>query len=152
MSHHCTIVTYGSEAYNQTVALRTQILRKPLNLHFTPQQLAEEVNQIHFATFSHAQTAEPQILACLILVPDEQTKQVKMRQVAVADHIQKQGVGAQLVRFAENWAVQKGYTLMYCHARDTAVPFYLKLGYAVVGEGFTEVGIPHYYMERPLLR
>ncbi|HRI28633.1 MAG TPA: GNAT family N-acetyltransferase [Chitinophagales bacterium] len=152
MSHHCTIVTYGSEAYNQTVALRTQILRKPLNLHFTPQQLAEEVNQVHFATFSHAQTTEPQILACLILVPNEQTKQVKMRQVAVADHIQKQGVGAQLVRFAENWAVQQGYTLMYCHARDTAVPFYLKLGYAVVGEGFTEVGIPHYYMERRLLR
>ena len=29
------------------------------------------------------------------------------------------------------------------HARESAVPFYLALGYGLVGEPFEEVGIPH---------
>jgi predicted GNAT family N-acyltransferase len=39
---------------------------------------------------------------------------------------------------------------MTLHARDTAVPFYLNLGYACVGEPFTEVGIGHQEMEKAL--
>jgi predicted GNAT family N-acyltransferase len=33
-------------------------------------------------------------------------------------------------------------------AQDTAIPFYEKLGFAVVGDGFLEAGIPHHAMER----
>ena len=36
------------------------------------------------------------------------------------------------------------------HARMTAVGFYAKLGYTRVGDGFTEVGIPHVKMEKRL--
>ena len=36
------------------------------------------------------------------------------------------------------------------HARETAVGFYEKLGYKVVGDKFTEVTIPHYVMEKKL--
>jgi predicted GNAT family N-acyltransferase len=39
---------------------------------------------------------------------------------------------------------------MVLHARETAVPFYLKLGYEVVGGQFEEVGIPHFKMEKKL--
>jgi predicted GNAT family N-acyltransferase len=39
---------------------------------------------------------------------------------------------------------------MILHARATAVPFYLRLGYTVVGEPFEEVGIPHRGMEKAL--
>nr|MBP8249907.1 GNAT family N-acetyltransferase [Chitinophagales bacterium] len=44
----------------------------------------------------------------------------------------------------------KGFTLMYCHARDTAIPFYEKLGYSRVGEEFEEVTIPHWEMGKSL--
>lgn len=139
-------VNYGTAEYEQTVWLRNEILRKPLNLHFSPEQLTAEKDQIHIACFS---SITGQILACLILVPDNSTS-VKMRQVAVAADFQQQGLGKKLVNFAENWAIEAGFTLMHCNARDTAVPFYHKLGYTTVGEPFTEVGIKHYYMEKVL--
>jgi predicted GNAT family N-acyltransferase len=33
-------------------------------------------------------------------------------------------------------------------AQDTAIPFYEKMGFAVVGDGFLQAGIPHRAMER----
>ncbi len=34
------------------------------------------------------------------------------------------------------------------HARKNAVPFYLALGYKIIGEEFEEVGLPHFEMEK----
>ena len=39
---------------------------------------------------------------------------------------------------------------MTMHARKTSVPFFEKLGYAVCGEEFLEITIPHYEMEKAL--
>jgi len=39
---------------------------------------------------------------------------------------------------------------MVMHARKTALGFYEKLGYNVVGDEFTEVTIPHFVMEKNL--
>jgi predicted GNAT family N-acyltransferase len=39
---------------------------------------------------------------------------------------------------------------MVLNARDTAIPFYLHLGYELVGEPFVEVGIPHRKMRKAL--
>jgi len=50
--------------------------------------------------------------------------------------------------FAEKWAKENGYTRIFCHAREVAVPFYKKSGYTIFGEKFEEVGIPHYKMEK----
>ncbi|HRF26714.1 MAG TPA: GNAT family N-acetyltransferase [Ferruginibacter sp.] len=36
------------------------------------------------------------------------------------------------------------------HARDSAVGFYEKLGYKVIGEGFMEVNLPHHLMVKEL--
>jgi predicted GNAT family N-acyltransferase len=35
-------------------------------------------------------------------------------------------------------------------AQDSAIPFYARLGFEVVGDGFVEAGIPHHWMERRL--
>ena len=43
-----------------------------------------------------------------------------------------------------------GGRLLTLHARETAVAFYLRLGYRVVGEPFVEVTIPHRTMEKLL--
>ncbi|OWY21372.1 N-acetyltransferase [Sphingobacteriales bacterium UPWRP_1] len=147
MKPFCCQIAYNSEQYRQTIQLRDEILRKPLHLQFTEEQLAAEAEQIHLACFD---SETGQLLACLVLVPEANPK-IKMRQVAVAANMQRQGIGQQLIAFAEKWAVQAGFGTMYCHARDTAVPFYLKLGYCIAGNPFTEVTIPHYYMEKQLV-
>jgi ribosomal protein S18 acetylase RimI-like enzyme len=66
-----------------------------------------------------------------------------MRQVAVSDKHQGLGVGRALVDFSEKYAGDNGYSKISMHARESAVGFYLKLGYEVEGEPFEEVTIPH---------
>lgn len=135
---------HGSEAYHHTVALRYKILRAPLGLTFSPEQLAAEHTDHHLYAEKDGALA-----ACLILTPQDGDV-IKMRQVAVDDAVQRMGIGRQLVHYSEDWAAGKGYKKMVLHAREHAVPFYLSLGYSLEGEPFTEVGIPHRKMYKRL--
>ena len=63
----------------------------------------------------------------------------------------KMGVGRQLVAASEAFARRNGYDVMELNARDTAVPFYEKLDYTVVGEQFEEVGIVHFKMMKNMM-
>jgi ribosomal protein S18 acetylase RimI-like enzyme len=133
---------YDSPEYWQMVALRKAILRAPLGLDFTPEQLAAESEHHHFGAW-----AGEELIGCLVLEPLTDDS-LKMRQVAVKPEWQGQGVGTTLVRFAETFAQQQGYRKLVLHARQTAVPFYLRLGYTVEGEPFEEVTIPHLLMTK----
>lgn len=135
-------IQHGTAEYEETVALRDDILRRPLGLTFTPESLAGEASEIHIACYSGNQ-----LVGCLILVPLANGA-LKMRQVAVADLAQGQGVGKAMVEFSENFARNNGFSSMTMHARETAVQFYLKLGYEVIGERFEEVSIPHFKMAK----
>jgi predicted GNAT family N-acyltransferase len=75
---------------------------------------------------------------------------VKMRQVAVTPQAQGKGIGKMLVDWSETFAREHLFTTMQLHARDTAVPFYLQLGYETYGDPFTEVSIPHRSMQKQL--
>ena len=130
--------------YLLSLILRYRILRIPLGLTFTRKDLAKDKDDVHIGIFDG-----DVILASLILT-DDGDHTMKMRQVAVDDRHQGQGIGRKLVEYADNYAREKGYRLIHCHARDTAKQFYLKLGYTVVGDEFTEIGIKHYYMEKLL--
>lgn len=138
---------FKSSDYWKTVALRELLLRKPLGLKFNTEDLFEEKNMHHLALFDK----ETFCVACLILVPETQHL-IKMRQVAVAEKMQGSGIGKYLVEKSEKWAQNQGYKEMYCHARETATPFYLKLGYQKEGDLFNEVGIPHYKMTKSLVQ
>ena len=138
-------LVHGSPEYQDLVALRRAILRLPLGLDFTDEQLAAEATDIHLGAYH----GHGQLVGGLILTPLSPST-LKMRQVAVAESAQHAGVGTALVRRSEELARGLGYHTLVLNARDTAVPFYLKLGYALVGELFVEVGIPHRSMQKHL--
>jgi predicted GNAT family N-acyltransferase len=125
--------------------LRYEVLRRPLGLEFTPEQLAEEFDQIHLAAYN----LTGHLLAYLNLTPID-INTVKMRQVAVAPALQGKGIGSALVAWSEYVAQNIPCQKMILHARQEAVPFYERLGYTVVGEPFEEVSIPHFKMEKTL--
>lgn len=131
-------------SYLLALLLRYHILRIPLGLTFSKSDLEKDIHDIHIGLFEG-----DTILATLILT-DTNNHTIKMRQVAVDTPYQSLGLGKELVGYAEQYARAKGYVLIHCHARDTAREFYIKAGYKIVGEGFKEVGIPHYYMEKAL--
>lgn len=138
------LVEFGSEEYRQTVRLRDAVLRAPLGLTFTPEQLDGETEDLHVACF-----LGDELVACLVLTPKDDGA-IKMRQVAVRPTLQGQGIGKALVRASEQIARERGYREMVLHARETAVSFYLHLEYEVVGEPFEEVTVPHRAMRKAL--
>lgn len=138
------LVPHGSAEYEETVALRDEILRRPLGLRFTPESLGAETNDLHLACY-----LEGTLVGCLILTPAGPAT-VKMRQVAVAEQMQGKGIGRAMVKRSEEIALEHGFTEMVLNARDTAVPFYETLGYERIGEQFEEVTIPHWKMRKQL--
>lgn len=134
-------ITYGTSEYDLSIALRTAILRVPLGLEFTISQLSSEYNDFHFGAFDFDNC----LLGCYVLV-DIGSGKIKMRQVAVASMVQNKGIGAMMVRHCESWSRMHGYKQIELNARETAVRFYEKHDYKVIGNKFVEVGIPHFKM------
>lgn len=142
------LIEHGSDDYREMVRLRDDILRRPLGLHFTETYLRQEVHDLLIGCFSD-DGAAPELLGCCVLSPvDEEL--VQLRQMAVREDLQKGGIGSQLMAFAEAEARRNGFTTMMMHARKTAAAFYERLGYAVLGDEFLEVGIPHFEMRKAL--
>ena len=139
------IIDHGSREYQQMVQLRNDILRKPLGLSFTPEELAKEKDEILIAAFE-----DEKMLGCCMLVKSGGST-VRLRQMAVLNNLQGKGIGRALMQFAENIARDLGYKKLTMHARVTAVGFYEKLGYEVVGDMFEEVTIQHNSMEKSLI-
>jgi predicted GNAT family N-acyltransferase len=79
------------------------------------------------------------------------SKDIKMRQVAVDDDFRAMKIGTEMVRFAEEYSKKKGYSTMLLNARKTAVAFYEKMGYTKMSGEFLEINIPHYKMSKSLL-
>lgn len=137
-------VEHQSDACRDCVALRLAVLRTPLGLSFTDEELAREQSNVHLAC--HKDGA---LLGCLVLVPLGGGL-IKMRQVAVSPEAQGGGIGRSLVESAEALSRSRGFTRMTLHARQSAVAFYERLGYEKVGEEFEEVTVPHQEMQKSL--
>ncbi len=138
------IIDHGSPEYKEMIKLRYAILRKPLGLDFTPEELEREKNDILICYFDDG-TLE----GCCLLTPSGENA-VRLRQMAVLSGFQRNGIGKALMQFAENIARDRGYAIICMHARKTAMGFYEKLGYCKTGDEFMEVTLPHYKMEKEL--
>jgi len=138
------IIEHGTPEYQKMVKLREDILRKPLGLGFTTNELEQEKSNMLIGAFE-----EEDILGCCMLV-EENPEIVRLRQMAVLNDLQGKGIGRAIMHFAENIARDRGYRILSMHARKNAIGFYEKMGYKVTGDEFTEVTIPHYVMEKKL--
>lgn len=137
-------IDHGTKEYKQMIDLRNELLRKPLNLTFETDELDKEENDILIGAFE-----EEKMLGCCLLTKVEKDC-VRLRQMAVQNNLQGKGIGAAMLNFAENVARDMGYKMITMHARSTAVGFYKKAGYKVIGEQFLELSIPHHIMEKRL--
>ena len=138
------ILDHGSNEYRQMVKLRDDMLRKPLGLGFTSQELEREKDNMLIGAFE-----DEEMLGCCMLV-EENNDTVRLRQMAVLNDLQGKGIGRALMNFAENLARDRGYKILSMHARKNAVGFYEKMGYEITSDEFIEVTIPHYVMEKKL--
>ena len=137
------IISPNSQAYLEAVKLREHILRKPLGLKFHQNDLENEKTHIHIVG-----CIDGQPIATAILAPE--TKLCKMRQVAVREDFQGQGIATALLQFCEKQALLNGCEEIYCDVRKTASQLYLKNGYTSEGDYFEKITIPHIKMRKIL--
>lgn len=137
------IIQHNSPEWLAADRLREQILREPLGSKFTDNELAEEINHIQIAGF-----LEDELVATAVLVPEGD--KMKMQRVVVKENLRNNNIGSQMMAFCEVHAVNRNCLIMYCHARDTAVNFYVNNGYEKQGDYFDEDGIPHLKMSKKI--
>lgn len=63
-------------------------------------------------------------------------KAYQIRGMAVSTAYQGKTYGKRLLEFAEKWCFEQQATVIWFHARATAVPFYEKAGYQKLGNAF----------------
>ena len=144
MSLELSVINYESELYPEVLNLRYNVLRLPLGLELTEDDVIEDKNQ-----YIIIGQRDSKVVACLMLkILDKDT--VKFRQMAVDPIMQQSGIGTLLINYAENFCFLNEYSKLELNARKSAKGFYLQLGYQPVGEHFTEVGIPHIKMMKIL--
>ena len=132
--------SFNSDCYEDCLALRYRVLREPLGLRRTDGFDAEiERKAMHLAAYWDAQ-----LIGCVVLQPQDSS--YKLRQMAVEEVWQGQGIGRQLVLACIKHAGEIGVAEIYCHARLYAKGFYEKLGFIEEGNLFSEVSIPHVKM------
>ncbi|MGV1013919.1 MAG: GNAT family N-acetyltransferase [Methyloceanibacter sp.] len=131
---------FGSDLYRQSLRLREAILRAPLGLTLTEEELADDVTRQHFCAISHGLAVGTVSLKPL----DEATLQLK--QMAVAEARRRERIGALLLSHAEAWGQGAGFRLMVLHARIGADGFYAAFGYVAEGAPFEEHTLPHVKM------
>lgn len=74
----------------------------------------------------------------------------KIGRVAVLASKRRQGIGAAVMARLHEIGKRNGLNKVWCHAQVTAVPFYERLGYQIIGATFYEAGIEHVRMERQI--
>lgn len=123
--------------YEAWVALREPILRAPLGLSFSPEDLEAEKGQRHLVAFE-----DGRVVGGLIVIPLSGGSW-KVRQVAVDPDRQGEGLGGRLMEKVIETAHERGIAEIFLHSRAEVTGFYERLGFEVSGEEFIEVGIPH---------
>ncbi|HLU77678.1 MAG TPA: GNAT family N-acetyltransferase [Burkholderiales bacterium] len=140
-----TVIAHGSDAYREAVELRHEVLRKPLGLNFTPQQLAAEADALHYAAY-----AGERLVATAYLLPLDPAR-AHLRQMAVSPGMRASGVGGALLAYLEDDARRRGYREIVADARVSALGFYLKQGYTAHDEVYDHVGLPHRRIHKALI-
>ncbi len=128
--------------YGQVWDLREEILRKPLGRSLKNDNMDRDlVDTIFIAEHNN------QVIGCVIAHHLDNDK-IQLRAMAVYNDWQGKGIGRLLVKAAEEFSAQNGYSHIVLHARKVVLGFYKSLGYEVSGDEFVEVGIPHFMMEK----
>lgn len=136
-------IEWCSPHYQASLELRHRVLREPLGLKLTPDELDGEFGQRHYAMVDD----DDAILAVVVARPMS-TRLVQLRQMAVAPESQGKGIGTRLLQQCEADLASHGFEECELEARTTVVAFYQKVGFEPVGEPFEKISLPHQKMTK----
>lgn len=128
----------------ETHAVRHPVLRKGL-----PKSSCVFDRDTHSETCHLGAFVDNKLVGVLTLLPN--STDVQLRGMAVLERYQANGIGRQLVAYAEKQVRSWGIDFMWMNARLIAIPFYQKCGYQKEGASFVlPYGGEHYKMIKTL--
>jgi len=145
MSTYTIVSTpFESPRYEQALALRDRLLRKPVGLVMTDEDRKGDAHREHIVAVE-----DETVIGCVSYYL-EAPNIMRIKQMVVDPAYQGKGIGVQLMQAAEAAGYSEGARTARLHARNTAIEFYTRLDYNGVGELFLEKTIPHLLMEKAL--
>lgn len=128
------------------IALRAAVLRKGMVSASAVYEEDSDPAARHFGI-----RVEGDVVACSTWIPrpfpsSVEERAMQLKGMAVAEHLQGTGVGSDvLVRGIEH-ASQAGCTIVWARARNSAIGFYERHGFRVVGDEFVDAttALPHH--------
>ena len=144
--------TVTSVALTDVMQLRVAVLREgtPATDCNYPEDDYPDV--VHFAIF-HEGTAIATSSWFMKECPEKPgIAAIQLKGMAVAGHLQGEGLGALLVEAGIALAIERGAAIAWARARDSALGFYERLGFVSTGDGFIDgpTAMPHHIVVRTL--
>lgn len=141
------IYTTQKIAYTDTYPIRHLVLRKGKPIESCHFDGDEFTTTHHFGCYSNKTLVGVISLFEIGNIHFSKQKAYQIRGMAVLDSHQKKGIGEALVKKAEDFCLTQKATLIWFNARTSAVGFYKKMGYEIIGSEFEikTVG-PHFLM------
>ena len=136
----------NKEEWDSYLLFRWEILRKPLGM--SKDSLADSIEDESFHLMGIDE--EKNVIASG-RVHFNSKNEAQIRYMAVDENFKRKGVGTEIVKELENYAISKGIVNMILNARENAISFYLSLGYEEVGPYQSDTGIPHKTMKKSLV-
>lgn len=124
-----------------TWRLRQQVLYPEQQLH--EMEMEEDNDGYHFGVFR-----ENKLVAVVSLFL--RGEDCQFRKFAVEPSVQHMRIGSSLLQYITDFAINEGAKRIWCNARLTAVPFYLKNGFDQTGKFFSKNGFDYEILEKPL--
>ncbi len=137
-------IEWCSPQYQSALEIRHEVLRAPLGLKLTAEELDGEYGQLHFGVLDN------DVLIATLTARPCSTTEIQLRQMAVCTNHQRGGVGTKLLLETEARLRERAFTSVFLNARMTCLPFYEKHGYKKVGEPFELIALPHLKMVKQL--
>ena len=143
-------ITVQQITTEDTIAVRHPVLRKGRPREDCYFSGDENAGTFHLGVFD-----ENKLVGVATFIENKYSgltgKQIQLRGMAVLENYQGKGMGAQLLKKAEELILGKNIHIIWCNARIIAVPFYEKLGFQKISEPFeiAPIGI-HFVMYKKL--
>lgn len=106
--------------------------------------IEEDLDGIHFGAFKGNR-----LVGVISLF--QKGEDFQFRKVAVDPSAQNVGIGSKMLNYITDFALAEGGKRLWCNARLTAIPFYLKHGFTTTGKTFEKGCINYETMEKYLV-
>ena len=136
----------NKEEWEEYFLFRWEMLRKPLGMSKESLEDELEDNSFHLTAVSKKNNN----IIGSGRVHFNSKEEAQIRYMAVSENFKREGIGSEIVKRLEEYALNNGAKTLILNARKEAIKFYKSLDYLEGNPYQSDTGIPHKTMKKSL--